>query len=429
MSDTLHPDDLIRAPLGTCPFCGSLDAFGTFLSVGGGRVYTKKCRKCRRLKRIPLPPLTRKIIYLDQFVISNIVKALDPSTTPQKRARLGSFWRDAFEKIHRLCKLQLIVCPDSPIHYDESVVTTDFRKLKRIYELLSSGSTFHEPERIRNVQIISLARKWIISEAHFWNFTPQEITNGRLDEWGGHLQLTLNPGMIPGLIDELREARTKKNEGFASVHEMWKNDQGRGFWDWFREERLGLGKVLMKEVTETLKRQILIRTGKLQPRMEDMLPTLNWRLFQTLHEVFAGAGLSQELAMRKVWEFLNSEELGKVPFVRISCLMFGAMAQLANRGKKTRPKHPFNDVDVVAAYLPYCSAVFVDKEIDVILREPPLPSELSEYHTQVFSLRSKEVFFDYLDQIEQNATPEHMALVRDVYGECSEKPFVEVFGK
>jgi hypothetical protein len=316
------------------------------------------------------------------------------------------------------------------LHYDESVVAGNnaFRKLKRIYELLSAGTTFYEPEQVRNEQIVAFARTWVTGEQHGWNFDAQEITHGRVNDWRGHLQLTLNTGIIPELIEELREARQKKTQGFSSVHTMWQNDKNLGFWDWFREERLGLSKVLMQEVTKTLARQIQIRQQQIEPTIEDMLPDFNWRLFVALHRVFRNVGLSDQKAVPKIWEFLTAEKLGEVPYVRISCLMFAAMAQLASRGKKIRPNHPFNDVDMVSAYLPYCDAIFVDKEIDSVLAEKPIPSEL-KYSTRVFSPRSRKAFLDFLDQIESETSPSHIATVRDVYGENWEKPYVEVLQK
>ena len=81
---------------------------------------------------------------------------------------------------------------------------------------------------------------------------------------------------------------------------------------------------------------------------------------------------------------------------------------------------------MLSAYLPYCDAMFVDKEMHGLLDEPPLKTALN-YGTKVFSPRSKQDFLDFLDQIENSAPAEHMAKVREVYGDGWEKPYVEVF--
>ena len=45
----------------------------------------------------PLPELKKKIIYLDQFVFSNIVKMLSAETPGHKRAKAEPLWRESFE--------------------------------------------------------------------------------------------------------------------------------------------------------------------------------------------------------------------------------------------------------------------------------------------------------------------------------------------
>ena len=147
--EILRRNDLIRHPYWNCPFCNTVSSFGIFVMAGGGGAYTRRCTRCGRSRHIPFPTLNLRVIYVDQFVISNVVKALDPQTEPQRRAQLDPFWKIAFERLHRLCKLHLIIYPDSPLHYDESVVTgiASFKKLKRIYELLSGGPTFTNQSR------------------------------------------------------------------------------------------------------------------------------------------------------------------------------------------------------------------------------------------------------------------------------------------
>ncbi|SRR5216684_2299067 len=60
------------------------------------------------------PPHLKKVFYLDQFAISEMVKALD--TRSKAHARVNPFWQQVFEALERVCKLQLVVCPWSPIH-------------------------------------------------------------------------------------------------------------------------------------------------------------------------------------------------------------------------------------------------------------------------------------------------------------------------
>lgn len=157
-------NDFIRPPYRPCPRCSTNGVFGVVVMTGNGNGFTRRCKNCRYQQYYELPVLKPKVIYLDQFVVSEMTKALDPTISPARRARLDPYYKHLFEKIDRLCKLHLIICPDSPIHYDESVVDTEFKKLKRINELLSNRVVFYRPELIRETQVLAFARKWIKGE-------------------------------------------------------------------------------------------------------------------------------------------------------------------------------------------------------------------------------------------------------------------------
>ncbi len=73
----LDPRDFITAPFLVCPKCKE-EAFGV-LNVQS-RSYTRRCRSCLHKERILLPELNKRIIYLDQLAISELLKAIHPDT-------------------------------------------------------------------------------------------------------------------------------------------------------------------------------------------------------------------------------------------------------------------------------------------------------------------------------------------------------------
>lgn len=337
-----------------------------------------------------------------------------------------NFFTKVFEKVHRLAKLHLLVCPDSSVHYDESVVSTDFKKLKRLYELLSHGVSFWRPDQIRNAQLHNRALQYSGAPADSMiELSRERVVNGDLNAWRDWFQIALNSRPIDGLVDELREEKSKKQAGFAGVWKMWQQDTGRTFNDWYRDERMALSKVLKDKLSKILRRHIEIRFGRREMNMEDILPDDNETLVFDLKKALCGEDSNPAL-FKRVWEFLESEALDEVPDVRISSLVYAALARRANSGQKCPKKHPFNDVDVIAAYLPYCDAMFLDKEMESLLGENAVRTRLG-YPTRIFSLRNKTQFLAYLDSIEANAPPGHIDLVREVYGNSWEKPYMEVF--
>lgn len=57
----------------------------------------------------------------------------------------------------------------------------------------------------------------------------------------------------------------------------------------------------------------------------------------------------------------------------------------------------------------------VAQECHVLLSENRVPERM-DYGTELFSHRNKDDFIAYLDAVESSATPEHLALVEEVYG-------------
>jgi hypothetical protein len=393
------------------------------------RHYVRRCRECWHTESFQLPPLDVCVLYLDQNFFSNVLRELDPSTSDSRRARLnregtGQFFRTAFEKIDRLVKLHLLICPDSPIHYYESVVSEDFEKFKRLYELLSHGVSFWRPEQIRNGQLRHQARAFIGDTDESCVAPRDHVVFGRLNVWRDWLQISLDTDPTDGFTGALRNVRSKKSAGFEGVWALWRDDVTRNFDDWYKEERQGLSKVLKQTLAKMMRNQTQGRLGVRQLAIEDALPDNNERLLFQLYEILGGENRNPE-DFKRVWGFLESNVMDEIPTVRISSLIFAALAQHARYGQKCPKKHPFNDINAIAAYLPYCDAMFLDKEMQSILCEDAVAKRLG-FSTSLFSLRRKSEFLEYLDSLEARASHEHMEKVREVFGDNCDRPYVEV---
>ena len=92
----LDPRDLISPPWRTCPACGK-DKFG--VSIISGSRLMRRCRDCWHQRDYRLPELRKKIIYLDQFVISNLMKLENPVTQGHATVAADPFWRELENRI------------------------------------------------------------------------------------------------------------------------------------------------------------------------------------------------------------------------------------------------------------------------------------------------------------------------------------------
>jgi len=135
------PRDFISPPFKTCPKCGH-ETLGV-LTISKGS-YSRRCRDCLHMvRRIPLPPVRKKIIYLDQYVVSNLMKLDNPTLQRTDKLAANPFWQELRDLLTELRDLQLIVCPDSTSHVSESRISPFNAELKRTYEHLSGGITFN----------------------------------------------------------------------------------------------------------------------------------------------------------------------------------------------------------------------------------------------------------------------------------------------
>jgi len=63
-----------------------------------------------------LPELRKRVIYLDQFVISNLMKLDNPGVKGHERIVAEPFWRELRDLLFQLRQLRTICCSDSGLN-------------------------------------------------------------------------------------------------------------------------------------------------------------------------------------------------------------------------------------------------------------------------------------------------------------------------
>lgn len=153
----------VSPPFWPCPQCQE-NHFGVIGIHEFG--YYRRCAKCGYPKPpeqsafFPLPPVKKTVIYLDQCILSGMVKSLHPD----RRKKIDPFYFEAFKQLDRLSKLQLIVCPDSEYHESESIFSSFPAEHKRVYELLSHGISYNDTWTVLRFQLSEQLQKWLNSQ-------------------------------------------------------------------------------------------------------------------------------------------------------------------------------------------------------------------------------------------------------------------------
>jgi hypothetical protein len=424
MEVRIDPRDFILAPYWECPKCHKPEAYGV-LSVRGNS-YTRRCKECRHTEDYGLPPLDKKVIYLDQFAISNIMKSLNPKTKANKRGRIDKFWSDLFDKIYILCRAQLMICPYSDIHECESVVTPYSSELRRAYELFSHGVSFLPHKNIEFSQVYKHAEKQILGIDSPLN--KSHVIVGGLNEWQERIIITVRLSISQEDIDGLRKVRDSVHEGLSRVFARWQQEHDKKFMDWYNEEVMAYGQNVIRryhdyysmpksEIDAALRNGM---TEKLQPPMEVAV-------FNAVQQLFLQSVIPESETFLKTEQYFLSSRLQEIPSLKISAMLLAAIARKAAAGQKKTPTQGIAyDIAAISSFLPCCDAMFIDNECDAYLHEHPLCDELN-YGTKTFSLNTRDAFVAYLDEVSANAPNEHMKKVVEVYGEKWNQPYRDIY--
>ena len=411
------PRAFILPPYIKCPECGK-EAFGV-LDIGGTE-YWRRCKDCLFPEgddpsaTYALPELNKKVIYLDQLAISNMMKALNPQTKAYGRDGLV-FWRRLFERLDRLCKLQLIICPSSEFHTNESLTSPWYKPLKRMCDLLSHGTSCHPKARVRSGQVLNYARNWISGKPEQpGKLERSDLLPRDINSWQERYVVTVDTSYDAAWVKELRRSRSRTHLDMSRFFERWRADKTRTFDDWFTHEALGYGKGYLEAY---------------QSYMNDFIPRTAALTVNSIQDAFVKAAVDEAEIWPKTEEFLTSDTLKNVPFIQIAALMCAGIARQAAAGRKEPPNTGMaNDIFAISLVLPYCDAMFVDNECRYLLTGKPMCDAL-KYGTRLFSANVKEAFIKYLEHIEEEAPPEHFEKVREVYGEEWPKPYTGLYAK
>ena len=390
-----------------------------------GNIHSRRCRHCFHNESERLPALKKKLIYLDQMVISGIAKEIDP-VWREKTQRRDDFWLHAFDQIDRLIKLQLIVCPDSPIHEEESSYDDRYESvLRRLYEHLAGDVSLHFPHQVLMAQLWEAFEAWSTDRDPDWSrITRDDVVDGRLDRWSDRLLITVNMGHWPGRIESRRNSRDRGHEALEQLWDKWASEN-LPFEERLEIERRGVADAAIQSFVSHVKRWQRVTDGveEVADPLE-LMPGWLVQLVTGLLRRLEERGVPHEEQLPQAVDFLYSEPALCAPQNHLGALLYAGLARRAASGQRRVPNRGTpNDIAFIASYLPYCDAMFIDNECADLLSVEPLASAVKDYPARIFSTRSRKNFLTYLATLESEADPDHVALVVRTYGESWLEPF------
>ena len=361
----------------------------------------------------------KTIIYLDQSVISNLEKLLDPEFPRREQVLKDPFWLELFTTLDRLLSLQLIVCPDSYYHRTESLLSAEFNALQDVYSHLSNDCTFHDEARILGRQLLVCFRNYLEGYPERESVIDvSEVVNGDLHAWQDRIRVTVPYRPAAGEKTMYGEQRAKLHSALVESFKQWQQD-ATPFSIAMEEEAQVFGRAILESFLHPQNKRNHFE-WLLSPAV-----SLVFDMFKVL-ERYAVTNPFEQL--QRVSQYLLSPHLLlRVPYVRLQSMLYASIARKAQAGRQSLPNEgTITDVTAISALLQYCKAMFVDREMAGYLREIPLKDEVAHFGTRIFSLRVKEKFLEYLQEIEERAGERHLKVVKMFYGERWLRPFLSL---
>lgn len=400
-----------RPPFRNCQACGH--QHGTGILWVGADFYSRRCRFCAAKTMHPLPPVDKKVLYLDQFAVSEIYKIR--KGIRKANAPHAEFWSEAAQLLNLAVLRQRIICPASDIHHDESIVYRDGNALALVHEMMGGDTSFESTTTIEHQQIFQHLTAYLKGEEPPpFKFNVDDILHGSRNDWLQDLHITVNTDWS-SFVEITRNARDRAAENFAPLYERWV--QTKPTFNQALNDELGAlarGYIDAYSHFTTMAHKAMISGDMHQYIDGAMSPVIT--LIEEIKRAFVKRGASEEHAYQETAKFLSWPRNRSLPHHWIAAHLYAVIARRLSLGQKRRPSRGMmNDIKAISFYGPYVDAMFLDNEC-VSLLEDKLVSKGVKLKAQVFCLRTSGEFLAYLQDLIDSSPQDVIEASRELYG-------------
>lgn len=393
---------LITRRLGApCPNCGVSGQYGN-VNVGDN-ILNRGCNACGKWVRIPLPEVTKQIIYLDQFFLSHAFRKQEQPFV------------EAAQRIRDLADRQLVVCPYSSVHTDETHLWRHDQQAE-LYEFIkrtARGYKFSEAYEIKQGQMHRSFDAFRTGANFAVSIDSDDALRDNVHRWDDYFWIDVGP--ILGDMEALREGKMDAIAELVKLFPAWASSQN-SFEQDISEEARGYGRSLLQQYMNMLAD---FQAGNLMSHLEAPLDTMY--VESLLH--FDREQLEAGHRLERISEFFASPYFAKTPNIWISCGLFSMLRKLVRNGAFSNPQKArkklgglFFDSECISVFGPYCDAFFMDRAMHRWCEDPEAKL-LAPYKTKIFSADNWDEFHSFLDAVEAHADPSIRDALAWVYPE------------
>lgn len=386
---------LVTKVIGPCPKCQQPESFGNVM-VRSDHVL-RGCKRCDYSERIYLPPLDKKIIYLDQFFFSAAFREKDTRFV------------EAAELIKRATSDQVLLAPYSSVHEDETHQWRGFdghskEDLMQFIKTTSRGHEFKPSYSVEHDQILRAFESFISNDANDFRIDRRLAIRSDINHWDDYFSIDV--GGYRGNIELIRDLKNQGvNDLVDTVFPAWRASTA-GFDENVEIEIRDAAKFYFKFFLEYQRR---IAAGDFNAMFDSPIASMIVRdMLQVLPD---GVRFAEKIT--RIEEFFGSAHFANVPNEWISTRIFSVLREQVRNGAfsdadeaRRRLSGFLNDVKHISVYAPFVDAIVVDKPMAAILRDGRVNIS-ARYGTRIYSLSNWEAFISWLRQLIDSPLPEH----------------------
>jgi hypothetical protein len=389
--------------IGPCPVCKEASSFGN-LNISD-RLLTRGCKACGITRHLPLPKLSKVILYLDQFFFSHAFRDT------------ASDFAAAISLMSHLAHHQLLVIPFSPIHKTETHQWPS-KNRDELWEFIRTTSRGHEflpVYQAKHNQLRRSYRSFLEKGPVVVPIKRSDVFYENVDEWEDYFWIDVR--LERENAETIRASKKKTLDDLLNLFNSWRG-QPSNFEDDLKAEFQGAADSYFNFFS-----QLLTKVGLGDPAAINNSPVDA----MIIEEMILGSNTItdplERIASAKA--FFASNYFRNVPYERISNGLLAVlkhrvkMGQYINAEKAREALSGFAfDLEFISGYLPYCHAMFMDQAMFEMANDSRLLIEKT-YGTKLFSRSNWEDFLDYLASIEKALSADIQRALNWIYPEDS----------
>ncbi len=234
--------------------------------------------------------------------------------------------------------------------------------------------------------------------------------------------ITVQSKFYENILDDLFKERQQSHEWIKKVfNEVWKTNKPN-----FQSQYILESKEEWKRILTNYFNSILTydKSERWEITVEESIWSIFWiesNLMISLYHILENKWITDKKKHIEIIKdyFINSD-LHNVPYINIHSALWSQIAYLAWKNQIWEPNRwMFNDIDVIANYLPYCDLMLVDWWLKKLLNDKNVSEKISAYTCKIFSAKKEDLedLLIYLKTIENSVSKEHLKYVKKIYWE------------